>query len=360
MTDLLETQNLTKTFQVGGGLGSAPRLVHALSGVSLSLRAGETLAVVGESGCGKSTLARAVAGLVPPTSGEVLLRGESMSQILQRDPMRYRRTVQMVFQDPYSSVNPRRRIGDIIGDGLRLHNVVPRAGRRDAVAGMLTDVGLSAEHIDRYPHELSGGQRQRVAIARALSVKPDLVICDEPVSALDVSVQAQVMNLLLALQQSRNVAYLFISHNLALVQHIAHAIAVMYLGQVIEVGSAAALRQGLAHPYSRMLFDAAPRIGANRGAKRLVVDGDVPSPVNPPPHCRFTTRCPYVEDRCHKETPLLRPVHGRLVRCHRAEEVWQPIAPPPAAKAYSGSGDFRERGPEDTGKLDIGVSAISS
>lgn len=325
-TSLLEIKNLTRTYQIGGRLGTKKAVVHALTDVSLSLTVGETLAVVGESGCGKSTLARTVAGLIPPDSGSVLLNGQSMQSLLENDPNAYRRRVQMVFQDPYSSVNPRRRIGATIGDGLRLRQTLPKDQRESTVIDLLRNVGLSEDYASRFPHELSGGQRQRVAIARALAAEPELVICDEPVSALDVSVQAQVMNLLIALQKSRGVAYLFISHNLDLVQHIAHRTAVMYLGEVVEIGSRQALGRGLAHPYSRVLFDAVPRIGAPRKARIDIKEENIPSPVNLPNHCRFASRCAYVQPRCREERPALRPVEDRLVRCHRAEEIWLPSA----------------------------------
>jgi oligopeptide/dipeptide ABC transporter ATP-binding protein len=316
---LLEVQALNKHFGVSRGLGRG--VVQAVSDVSFTLDRRETLAVVGESGCGKSTLARCVTGLSEVTSGHMRIEGEDAAGLLRRDPMRFRRSIQMVFQDPYSSVNPRRRVVDTVADGLRLHRLAPRAERRDRVLELLTRVGLSSEHLDRYPHEMSGGQRQRVAIARALAVSPSIIVCDEPVSALDVSVQAQVMNLLADLQQERGVAYLFISHDLALVQHIAHRIAVMYLGQVVEIGEAGLLRERLAHPYSRSLFAAAPRIGRARESIPPPLEGDVPSPINPPAGCRFHTRCPHAQPRCTAAMPELRMVNGRLVRCHRAEEI---------------------------------------
>jgi oligopeptide/dipeptide ABC transporter ATP-binding protein len=327
---LLETQGLTKHYAAGRGFGRA-HVVRALSDVSLTLDARETLAVVGESGCGKSTLARCVTGLVEATSGALLIAGEPARDLLRRDPMGFRRSIQMVFQDPYSSVNPRRRVADTVADGLRLHKIVPRARRRDRVLELLGQVGLSAEHLGRYPHELSGGQRQRVAIARALAVNPSIIVCDEPVSALDVSVQAQVMNLLADVQRERGVAYLFISHDLALVQHIAHRIAVMYLGQIVETGTTAAFRRHLAHPYSRSLFAAAPRIGKPREKPVSLLEGDVPSPLDPPSGCPFHTRCPHAEPRCMAEMPDLRPVHDRLVRCHRAEELWDNGVPSAAS-----------------------------
>ena len=322
MSALLEARGLVKEYEIGSAFAGRKRIVHALSGVDLALKAGETLSVVGESGCGKSTLARCLTALAAPTSGSVLLDGADAQNLLHRDPGRFRRAVQIVFQDPYASLNPRRSIGQAIGDGLRLHKLCPARERRARVCDLLEQVGLSEDHVDRYPHELSGGQRQRVAIARAIAVSPRVVVCDEPVSALDVSVQAQIINLLSDIQTTLGVAYVFISHNLALVRHISDRIAVMYLGQVVEIGDAAALRAGLAHPYSRALFAASPEIGRDRdapGAKPL--EGDVPSPLDPPSGCRFRTRCPFARERCAQEMPALRNVAGRDVRCHFAEEI---------------------------------------
>ncbi|GAB5373926.1 MAG: peptide ABC transporter ATP-binding protein [Acuticoccus sp.] len=318
-TPVLETRNLVKHYPTGHGFGHHP-MVQALNGVSLTLQPAEMLAIVGESGCGKSTLGRTVTRLEDPTSGELLIDGTSADTMLAKEPMAFRRTVQMVFQDPFSSVNPRRKIGTTIADGLRLHRIAPRGERRDRVADLLATVGLSADYLERYPHELSGGQRQRVAIARALAVEPRVIVCDEPVSALDVSIQAQVMNLLIELQRERGVAYLFISHDLALVLHTAHRIAVMYLGKVVEEGRTETLRRRLAHPYSRSLFAAAPRIGKS-AAPATLVEGDVPSPIDPPSGCHFHPRCPFAVERCRKESPEPRDFDGGRVACHRAEEI---------------------------------------
>ncbi|BBK38361.1 ABC transporter ATP-binding protein [Allostella sp. ATCC 35155] len=326
---VLEARDLAKRFPVAGGFGGPKRVVHALSGVSLSVAAGETLAVVGESGCGKSTLANCLTGLMEPSGGSLLLEGADVAGILRDDPMRFRRRVQIVFQDPYASLNPRRSVGDTVADALRIHRLAPRARRRTRVAELLAEVGLAPEHLDRYPHELSGGQRQRVAIARALAVEPAVVVCDEPVSALDVSIQAQVINLLRDIQARRGVAYVFISHNLALVRHIARRIAVMYLGQVVELGDAAVLRRRMLHPYSRALFAAAPEIGrpSHDPDRPPPLSGDVPSPIDPPSGCRFHTRCPHAEARCGAEEPALRAVDDRLVRCHLAEGFSIPKEP---------------------------------
>ena len=324
---LLEASNVSKLYRIGGGLLGDGQTVHALTGVSLSLFPGETVAVVGESGCGKTTLARCLAQLIPPTSGTIRVGGEDVADMLRRDPLRFRRMVQIVFQDPYASLNPRRTVFQSVGDALRIHAICPARERRGRAGALLGQVGLSVDYLDRYPHELSGGQRQRVAIARALAVGPSVVICDEPVSALDVSVQAQVINLLKDLQRALGVAYVFISHNLALVRHISDRIAVMYLGELVEVGTTAAFRDGALHPYSQALFAAAPRIGERRDARRAQVEGDVPSPIALPPGCRFSDRCPMRQDRCRAEAPELRTVAGRLVRCHFAESASEALAP---------------------------------
>jgi oligopeptide/dipeptide ABC transporter ATP-binding protein len=319
---LLEARDLVKHFPAGGGLFGPRRVVHALSGVSFSVERGETLAVVGESGCGKTTLAHCLTGLTAPTAGSLRLDGEEVSELLAREPAKFRRGVQIVFQDPYASLNPRRTVARTIGDALRLHDICPRSERRQRSAEVLGRVGLSREHLDRYPHELSGGQRQRVAIARALAVGPQLVICDEPVSALDVSIRAQIVNLLRRLQGALGVAYVFISHDLALVRHISSRVAVMYLGQIVEVGATETVVGQILHPYARALFASTPEIGragAPAGARRI--KGEVPSPLDPPSGCRFRTRCPFAAPRCEQEEPALRAVAGRDVRCHFAEDI---------------------------------------
>ena len=320
---LVEARDLTKHFHAGGGLLRRSRVVHALNGVSFTLDRGETLAVVGESGCGKTTLAHCLTGLTEPTGGTLMLAGEDAHVLLARSPAKFRRAVQIVVQDPYASLNPRRTVFASIADALRLHEVCPATERRDKVIDLLDQVGLAREYLDRYPHELSGGQRQRVAIARALAVGPQMVVCDEPVSALDVSIQAQIINLLKRLQASLGVAYIFISHNLALVRHISNRIAVMYLGQIVELGATEALGRELVHPYSRALFAATPEIGrARRAAGARMIAGDVPSPLDPPSGCSFRTRCPLAAPRCKEEPPALRVVAGRSVRCHFAEDIW--------------------------------------
>ena len=325
---VLEAIDLVKHYPVKQGLFGRARQVHALDGVSLDLKHGETLAVVGESGCGKSTLAKCLMRLEDPTSGRVILQGRDITTLGKRALRGLRRQMQIVFQDPYSSLNPRWSIGSIVGDPIRLHESIDRATRRLRVAELLETVGLGAQFMDRHPHELSGGQRQRVAIARALAANPAIIICDEPVSALDVSIQAQVINLLKRLQAKFGIAYLFISHNLALVQHISDRIAVMYLGEIVEFADARAMRSGVMHPYSQALFSAAPVADPEAAARktRIILVGDVPSPLQPPGGCRFHTRCPYRKPVCADEAPALRPVEGRWVRCHFAGDAGFPPA----------------------------------
>ena len=319
---VLEAVDLVKHFPVKHRLFAPARHVHALDGVSFALARGETLAVVGESGCGKSTLAKCLMRLEEPTGGRVVLLGDDITHRAKRDLRPLRRRMQIVFQDPYASLNPRWSIGSIVGDPIRLHEKLPREARKRRVAELLETVGLDAGFADRHPHELSGGQRQRVAIARALAVNPSVIICDEPVSALDVSIQAQVINLLKRLQAQLGIAYLFISHNLALVEHISDRIAVMYLGQVVELAGTKSMRRELLHPYSKALFSAAPVADPDAAARkaRIILAGDVPSPVDPPSGCRFRTRCPWKRERCAAEAPALRAIGDRLVRCHFAGE----------------------------------------
>jgi oligopeptide/dipeptide ABC transporter ATP-binding protein len=318
---LLSARDLTKTFGVGGGWLGASETVQALSGVSFDIAPGETLAIVGESGCGKSTLARCLIGLTDLTEGRLTVDGRDSRAFMRQDALAYHRFIQIIFQDPYASLNPRRTIRQSIADALRLHRICARAEERARVTELLGRVGLSADYLARYPHELSGGQRQRACIARALSVEPKVLVCDEPVSALDVSIQAQIINLLKDIQRSSGLAYLFISHNLNLVRHISDRIAVMYLGQIVEIGTAAALREQLLHPYSQALFAATPVIGRNADQRVAPLTGDVPSPLQPPSGCRFRTRCGFATTLCAEQAPELREVEGRMVRCHFAEEI---------------------------------------
>ena len=319
---LLEVSNLTKHFPVRGKLFGPRSHVHALDGVSLSLRPRQTLAVVGESGCGKSTLARCLVRLVEPTSGTIRVAGRSVTSPTAEERREIPRLIQIVFQDPYASLNPRRTIFQTVADPLRLHRHGPRAARREQVASLLASVGIGTQLMDRLPHELSGGQRQRIAIARALAVGPKVIVCDEPVSALDVSIQAQVVNLLKRLQLETGVSYVFITHDLRLVRNLADTVAVMYLGEVVELAEIADFKARIKHPYSQALFSATPQAASRhaQARRRIVLAGDVPSPIDPPRGCRFHTRCPYAQAVCAETEPELRPVGARLVRCHFADE----------------------------------------
>ncbi len=319
---MLEVRDLTKHYPLRGGLFSASRSVHALEGVTLSVARGETLAIVGESGCGKSTFARCVVRLEDATAGSVILNGADITHTRGRALRSLRRHLQIVFQDPFASLNSRYSIASLVGDPIRLQGKLDRKARRQRVAELLETVGLGAEFLDRYPHELSGGQRQRIAIARALAAEPEVIVCDEPVSALDVSIQAQVINLLKRLQKQFGIAYIFISHDLSLVRHISDRIAVMYLGQIVELAPTRAVRDRVLHPYSQALFSAAPVADpeAAHRKRRIILQGDVPSPIDPPQACRFHTRCPHRRDICSQRAPALRPVEDRLVRCHFAGE----------------------------------------
>jgi oligopeptide transport system ATP-binding protein len=323
-TPLLEICDLTRHFAGASGIfgGKGAGVVRAVDGVSFQLFPGETLALVGESGCGKSTTARLALRLIEPTSGKILFEGNDITQLEGAALRALRRRMQIVFQDPFASLNPRMTVGQILEEPLILHRIGDRAARRARVAELLALVGLAAYHAQRYPHEFSGGQRQRIGIARALAVEPALIVCDEPVSALDVSIQAQVVNLLKDLQNRLGLAYLFIAHDLAVVKHVADRVAVMYLGQIVELAGKDALFADPSHPYTRTLLSAIPRPDPHRVGARQIPGGDVPSPMNPPAGCRFHTRCPFVIERCRHEVPLLRPTgEGHLTACHRVAEL---------------------------------------
>ena len=316
-TELLRARHVTKYFPLKGGQGE----VHAVDDVSFSLRKGETLGVVGESGCGKSTLARVLLRLIEPTSGKIYIDGVDLSKLTPRNLRAKRREFQMVFQDAYASLDSRQKIGNIIAEPLIVHGIGDRKTRRRRVAELLDMVGLEADAATRYPHEFSGGQRQRIGIARAISLEPKLVVADEPVSALDVSIQSQVLNLLVDLRKQLDLSYIFISHDLAVVEHICDTIAVMYLGEIVEMTDGETLFAAPKHPYTQALMSAIPRPDPKRrGSPRIVLQGDIPNPENPPQGCRFHTRCPEIMTRCKTQKPeqLLLEDAGKyhLVRCH--------------------------------------------
>jgi len=319
MSPLLEVSDLVKHFPISGGLfGRSREAVRAVDGLSFHVDPGETLSIVGESGCGKSTVGKVVLRLTDATSGDIRFDGRSYGAAGATEMKAIRRRLQVVFQDPFSSMNPRMRVRDIIAEPLRNFGLADnRAETTDKVRGLLVRVGLSAEALNRYPHEFSGGQRQRLCIARALAPGADLIICDEAVSALDVSVKAQIVNLLSDLQQEIGVALLFISHDLAIVEHLTHRVAVMYLGKIVETADRRELFTDARHPYTRALLSAVPAPKLNARKDRVVLKGDVPNPIHPPAGCRFHTRCPYAFDRCRVEEPVLRAVaSGHLSACH--------------------------------------------
>ncbi len=318
MTEVLRIEGLKKYFPVRRGiLQRVTGQVKAVDGVSFAIQAGETLCLVGESGCGKSTVGKTVLRLQPPSGGRIWLGGTEVTSLAEDEMRPHRRQAQMVFQDPYSSLNPRMRAGQIVSEPLENYDSSNGAQREQQVVALLEKVGLRKEALDRYPFEFSGGQRQRLGIARALALNPRLIVADEPVSALDVSVQAQVLNLMMDLQEEFGLAYLFISHDLAVVEHIGHRIAVMYLGRIVELSTKERIFSRPLHPYTEALMAAAPIAGPRARRERLVLEGDVPSPMNPPPGCHFHTRCPYAIARCKVEDPPLQEIApGHIVACH--------------------------------------------
>ncbi len=312
---LLEIRDLRKHYPVRDGVfRRASKYVKAVDGVTLSIEPGETLGLVGESGCGKTTLGRCVVRLIEPTSGSIAFEGRELAALPAPALREMRRNMQIIFQDPYASLNPRMRIGEIIGEGLRIHNIARGDQRRSRVKDLLARVGLRAEYYGRYPHEFSGGQRQRIGVARALAVGPKFIVADEAVSALDVSIQVQILNMLLDLQREFGITYLFISHDLRVVEHVSDRVAVMYLGQVAEIAPAAKLYREARHPYTRALLSAAPDPARKR--ERIVLQGDVPSPIDPPSGCRFHPRCPFAEKRCAEEEPALVFDGAHGIACH--------------------------------------------
>ncbi|MDR3517065.1 MAG: dipeptide ABC transporter ATP-binding protein [Azospirillaceae bacterium] len=324
---VIEAVNLKQHFVLRRGPFLPPQVVRAVDGVSFRLPRAQTLAVVGESGCGKSTLARMITMIDPPTSGDLLLQGRPVSEIA---PRIRRQTVQMIFQNPFGSLNPRKRVGQILEEPLIVNGEGDREQRREKALLMMSKVGLRPDQYDRYPHMFSGGQRQRIAIARSLMLNPRVVIADEPVSALDVSIQAQVLNLLMDLQDEFGVAYLFISHDLSVVRHIARDVIVMYLGRAVEHGPRDLLFQEPRHPYTRALLAATPMVAPHLRRADRVPMGELPSPLNPPSGCPYHKRCPYTTTLCTTDLPVLRPVAGRLVACHHADEL-DPMAPVPVS-----------------------------
>jgi len=328
---LLELRDLLMYFTVKGEglLRQGANKVQAVDGVSLTLREGETLGLVGESGCGKTTTGRLITRLLKPTSGQILYQGTDIARMRERELRPYRREIQLIFQDPYSSLNPRHTVGTIVGTPLRVHNIVPKGKELARVQELLEVVGLNPEHYNRYPHEFSGGQRQRIGIARALAVRPKVVVADEPVSALDVSIQAQVMNLLEDLRKEFGIAFIFIAHDLGVVRHFCDRVAVMYLGRIVELGPRDAIYSAPQHPYTQALLSAVPDLGVVRGTppkSRIRLAGDVPSPINPPSGCRFRTRCWKAEDICTTtEPPLETKAPAQLAACHFAEPPEQSI-----------------------------------
>jgi oligopeptide/dipeptide ABC transporter ATP-binding protein len=315
---VLEIVALKKHFPVKKGLlRRTVGHVHAVDGVSFSIRPGETLGLVGESGCGKSTVARAVLRLIDPTAGSILLDGQDVTRLGKSAMRPYRRQMQMIFQDPFSSLNPRMSAGDIVGEPLGVHGIARGRDKEAAVAALFDRVGLRRGQMRAFPHEFSGGQRQRISIARALALNPKLIVADEPVSALDVSIQAQVINLMMDLQREKRLSYLFIAHDLAVVEHISHRVAVMYLGRIVEYADKKTLFTQPRHPYTQALLSAVPVPNPKLRREKRLLQGDVPSPVNPPPGCAFHTRCPYAEARCRQEAPILGEiVPGHGVSCH--------------------------------------------
>lgn len=317
MSDILyDVKNLKRYFPAKRGI------VKAVDDVTFQIARGETFSLVGESGCGKTTCGRTLLGIYPRTSGTILYKGKDMSELDRREQKDFKRFNQMIFQDPYSCLDPRMTIGTIIEEGMKVHFDHTAAEREDIVRGLLYKVGLTPDFASRFPHELSGGQRQRIGIARALAMEPEFIVCDEPIAALDVSIQAQVINLMIDLQQELGLTYLFISHDLSMVRHISDRIGVMYLGSLVEVCDSGPLYEKPLHPYTKALFSAIPDVGHRRSGTRIKLEGEIPNPMDPPPGCKFSSRCPYAEDICRSQAPALREIEpGHMAACHLLEKI---------------------------------------
>ena len=314
---ILKVENLKKSFQIAGGLFQKKQYVNAVIDVSFEIEEGTTFSLVGESGCGKSTTGRLITRLIAPTNGSIVVDGKEVATAKPSELRHLRQTVQMIFQDPYASLNPRMKVKELVGEPLEIHTKISKAEREKLVLEMLEVVGLNAEHADRYAHEFSGGQRQRLGIARALITKPKLIIADEPVSALDVSIQSQILNLLKQLQQEYKISYLFISHDLSVVEHISHYIGVMYLGSIVEIGRKETIFNEPKHPYTQALIASVPIADPTLRKKKIVLTGDIPNPKNPPSGCTFHTRCPFASDICKQAIPEMRKINEeQSVACH--------------------------------------------
>jgi oligopeptide/dipeptide ABC transporter ATP-binding protein len=316
---ILSVQGLTKNYQLGSAFSQGKDVVHAVADISIDIFEGETLGIVGESGCGKSTLGRMIVQLEKPTAGEIIFEGENLSHQKSRTLRSLRKRFQMIFQDPYASLNPRRQIGKIVEEPLRVHGV-GKTERQSMARDLLSKVGLDEDAYEKYPHEFSGGQRQRVVIARALALQPRLIVADEPVSALDVSIQAQVLNLFMDLQDELKLTYIFIAHDLGVVRYVSDRIAVMYLGKIVELAPAEDLYQSPAHPYTKALLSANPRMGNEDAVERIILTGDIPNPINQPDGCAFNPRCPKVQEICRTTSPQLVQLGNRQVSCHFPED----------------------------------------